>query len=240
MDPMDTPTNFPRNGFPVCANCGQRPGSVRVVLAAEGGRRAGALCDVCAREFFAVAAAGGAAPEASSEPQSKTPALDEFGRDLAAEAAAGRIDPVIGRAEEIEQTVEILARRRKNNAVLIGEAGVGKTAIVEGLALRIAQHDVPDTLRDARLVALDMAGMVAGAQFRGQFEERLKKALSEVAESDGRIVLFIDELHAILGAGNAESAMDAANMLKPLLARDGRGAVGRRGRRDPARAARVL
>ena len=151
--------------------------------------------------------------------QSKTPTLDEFGRDLTADAAAGRIDPVIGRAEEIEQTVEILARRRKNNAVLIGEAGVGKTAIVEGLALRIAEHDVPETLRDSRLVALDMAGMIAGAQFRGQFEERLKTALAEVAESEGRVVLFIDELHTILGAGNAQGAMDAANMLKPMLAR---------------------
>src|SRR5215218_4513169 len=219
MDPMDTPTNFPRNGFPVCANCGQRPGSVRVVLAAEGGRRAGALCDVCAREFFAVAAAGGAAPEASSEPQSKTPALDEFGRDLTADAAEGRIDPVIGRSDEIEQTVEILARRRKNNAVLIGEAGVGKTAIVEGLARRIAEGEVPTTLLGVRLVALDLAGMVAGAQYRGQFEERLKTALAEVAKAEGRIVLFIDEVHTILGAGNAEGAMDAANMLKPMLAR---------------------
>src|SRR5215218_2131294 len=219
MDPMDTPTNFPRNGFPVCANCGQRPGSVRVVLAAEGGRRAGALCDVCAREFFAVAAAGGAAPEASSEPQSKTPALDELGRDLTADAAEGRIDPVIGRSDEIEQTVEILARRRKNNAVLIGEAGVGKTAIAEGLALRIADGDVPATLRTARVLSLDLAGMLAGAQYRGQFEQRMKAALAEVVESGGRIVLFVDELHTVLGAGNAEGAMDAANMLKPMLAR---------------------
>ncbi len=120
---------------------------------------------------------------------------------------------------EIEQTVEILARRRKNNAVLIGEAGVGKTAIVEGLARRIAEGDVPATLLGVRLVALDLAGMVAGAQFRGQFEERLKTALAEVAQAEGRIVLFIDELHTILGAGNAEGAMDAANMLKPMLAR---------------------
>src|SRR4051812_39200764 len=116
---MDTPTPFPRGGFPVCANCGQRPGSVRVVLAAEGGRRAGALCEVCAREFFAVAAGGAAPAPAAEAPQSGTPALDEFGRDLTADAADGRIDPVIGRGDEIEQTVEILARRRKNNAVLI-------------------------------------------------------------------------------------------------------------------------
>ncbi|HWT91654.1 MAG TPA: ATP-dependent Clp protease ATP-binding subunit, partial [Solirubrobacteraceae bacterium] len=149
----------------------------------------------------------------------KTPALDEFGRDLTDDARAGRIDPVIGRDAEIEQTVEILARRRKNNAVLIGEAGVGKTAIVEGLALRVTQDDVPDTLRGARIVALDLAGMIAGSQYRGQFEERLKKALAEVVDSEGGIVLFIDEIHTVLGAGNAEGAMDAANMLKPMLAR---------------------
>ena len=126
---------------------------------------------------------------------------------------------MIGRADEIEQTVEILARRRKNNAVLIGEAGVGKTAIVEGLALRIADGDVPETLRDSRVVTLDLSGMLAGAQYRGQFEQRLKAALAEVVAAEGRIVLFVDELHTVLGAGQAEGAMDAANMLKPLLAR---------------------
>ena len=126
---------------------------------------------------------------------------------------------MIGRAEEIEQTVEILARRRKNNAVLIGEAGVGKTAIAEGLALRIHEHDVPEVLADARIVALDLSGMVAGAQFRGQFEKRLKAALQEAVESDGKTVLFIDELHTVLGAGATEGSLDAANILKPLLAR---------------------
>jgi ATP-dependent Clp protease ATP-binding subunit ClpC len=213
-------TDFPNAiGGGTCAVCGQRPGTMRVVASDGVQRRAVTVCEPCANRLMA-AQGGVPAPAAqSADSQSKTPALDEFGRDLTAEAAAGRIDPVIGRAEEIEQTVEILARRRKNNAVLIGEAGVGKTAIVEGLALRITQHDVPDTLRGTRLVTLDMAGMVAGAQFRGQFEERLKKALSEVAESDGRVVLFIDELHTILGAGNAEGAMDAANLLKPMLAR---------------------
>jgi ATP-dependent Clp protease ATP-binding subunit ClpC len=192
---------------------------MRVVASDGVQRRAATVCEPCANRLMA--AQGGAVPamDARQQPQSATPALDEFGRDLTAEAAAGRIDPVIGRAGEIEQTVEILARRRKNNAVLIGEAGVGKTAIVEGLALRIAADDVPASLRGARLVALDLAGMVAGAQFRGQFEDRLKKALGEVAESDGRVVLFIDEVHTILGAGNAEGAMDAANMLKPMLAR---------------------
>ena len=126
---------------------------------------------------------------------------------------------MIGRDDEIEQTAEILARRRKNNVVLIGEAGVGKTAIAEGLALSVVAGEVPETLRDTRVVALDLAGMIAGAQFRGQFEQRLKTALDEVVESDGKIVLFLDELHTILGAGAAEGAMDAANILKPLLAR---------------------
>ena len=188
-----------------------------MIFATEGGRRAGALCESCARELVSAAAGRPAAGEQT--PTSTTPALDEFGRDLTAEARDGRVDPVIGRADEIEQTVEILARRRKNNAVLIGEAGVGKTAIVEGLALRIAQDDVPETLRGARVVALDLAGMLAGSQYRGQFEQRMKTALAEVADADGRIVLFVDELHTVLGAGGAEGAMDAANMLKPLLAR---------------------
>jgi ATP-dependent Clp protease ATP-binding subunit ClpA len=127
--------------------------------------------------------------------------------------------PVIGRDEEVEQVVEILARRRKSNAVLIGEPGVGKTAIVEGLARRVASADVPETLRGVRIVALDLAGMVAGAQYRGQFEQRLKAVLAEVEEAKGSIVLFVDELHTVLGAGGAEGAMDAANMLKPMLAR---------------------
>src|SRR4051794_6351798 len=178
------------------------------------------LCERCARELMRARAQGGAAQAATpAGPQSATPALDEFGRDLVADAAAGRIDPVIGRADEIEETVEILSRRRKNNAVLIGEPGVGKTAVVEGLALRIAAGDVPETLRGARLVALDLAGMVAGAQYRGQFEQRLKAVLTEVAAAEGRILLFVDELHTVLGAGAAEGAMDAANMLKPMLAR---------------------
>ncbi|MBB4664542.1 ATP-dependent Clp protease ATP-binding subunit [Conexibacter arvalis] len=150
---------------------------------------------------------------------SDTPTLDQFGRDLTADARAGKIDAVIGRDEEIAQTIEVLARRRKNNAVLIGEAGVGKTAIAEGLALRIAQGEVPETLKDVRIVAVDLGGMVAGAQFRGQFEQRLKGALEEVVATEGKTVLFIDELHTIVGAGGAEGAMDAANLLKPLLAR---------------------
>jgi ATP-dependent Clp protease ATP-binding subunit ClpC len=217
----DTPQSFPRGGLAVCAACGQRPGTMRVVVATQNGPSPVALCGQCACQLMAsgAAMAPAGAPARDDKPQSKTPALDEFGRDLTSEAREGRIDPVIGREDEIEQTVEILARRRKNNAVLIGEAGVGKTAIVEGLARRIAEGDVPATLSGARLVALDLAGMVAGAQFRGQFEQRLKTVLEEVAASEGRVVVFVDELHTILGAGNAEGAMDAANMLKPMLAR---------------------
>ncbi|MGW1605798.1 ATP-dependent Clp protease ATP-binding subunit, partial [Streptomyces eurythermus] len=146
--------------------------------------------------------------------------LDEFGRDLTEEAKAGKLDPVVGRAEEIEQTVEILSRRSKNNPVLIGEPGVGKTAIVEGLAQRIVAGEVPDTLKDKRVVALDLSGMVAGAQYRGQFEERLKKVIEDVQAAGGDIILFIDELHTVVGAGaTGEGAMDAGNMLKPALAR---------------------
>src|SRR3954451_12606580 len=159
-----------------CSACGQRPASVRLQIQ----RGDLALCEPCALRL-AERQGGSPAPTSRDErePQSTTPALDGFGRDLTAEAAEGRIDPVVGRAEEIEQTVEILARRRKNNAVLIGDAGVGKTAIAEGLALRIAMGDVPATLQGARLVSLDLAGMVAGAQYRGQFEQRLKAALQE-------------------------------------------------------------
>jgi ATP-dependent Clp protease ATP-binding subunit ClpC len=212
MPPFDIPTPTPQQGVPVCVNCGQRPGTVRMVFNTEAGRRAGALCEQCARELMSVAA-----NRRGEQPAGGTAALDEFGRDLTEEAREGRIDPVIGRAAEIEQTVEILARRRKNNAVLIGEPGVGKTAIVEGLALRIAHDDVPETLHGTRVVALDLAGMLAGSQFRGQFEQRMKTALQEAADSN--VVLFVDELHTVLGAGAAEGAMDAANMLKPLLAR---------------------
>ena len=197
-----------------CEICGSRPGVVRVVHTAGGRRESALICEQCAARFVNRAPA----PEQRGE-RSDTPALDAFGRDLTADAREGRLDPVIGRQAEIAETIEILARRRKNNAVLIGEAGVGKTAIVEGLALRIAAGDVPDKLRDARIVALDLGGVLAGSQYRGQFEQRLKAALDEVTASEGRIVLFIDELHTVLGAGAAEGAMDAANMLKPALTR---------------------
>ncbi|MYQ93855.1 AAA domain-containing protein [Streptomyces sp. SID4946] len=157
---------------------------------------------------------------APAERKQPATTLDEYGRDLTEEAKAGKLDPVVGRAEEIEQTVEILSRRSKNNPVLIGEPGVGKTAIVEGLAQRIVAGEVPDTLKDKRVVALDLSGMVAGAQYRGQFEERLKKVIEDVQAASGSIILFIDELHTVVGAGaTGEGSMDAGNMLKPALAR---------------------
>jgi len=210
MDFNDTKTT-------ACDICGSRPGVIRVVQQVGNQRNSALLCEHCAAQLV-----GEAPPGAPAEPQegkSDTPALDQFGRDLTAEAREDRLDPVIGRDAEIAETIEILARRRKNNAVLIGEAGVGKTAIVEGLALRIAAGDVPEKLHDARIVALDLAGVLAGSQYRGQFEQRLKAALEEVVSSEGRVILFVDELHTVLGAGAAEGAMDAANMLKPMLTR---------------------
>jgi ATP-dependent Clp protease ATP-binding subunit ClpB len=146
-------------------------------------------------------------------------ALKKYARDLTAAAAEGKLDPVIGRDEEIRRTVQVLSRRTKNNPVLIGEAGVGKTAIVEGLAQRIVKGDVPETLKDKRLLVLDLGALVAGAKFRGEFEERLKAVLQEVTAAEGEIVLFIDELHTLVGAGRAEGSMDASNLLKPALAR---------------------
>jgi ATP-dependent Clp protease ATP-binding subunit ClpC len=150
--------------------------------------------------------------------KSKTPALDHFCRDLTALAAEGALDPTVGRAKEIERVMEILARRKKNNPVLIGEPGVGKTAIVEGLALMIANNTCPDVLRDHRVLALDMAAVIAGTKYRGQFEERLKAVMNEIAQNKS-VILFIDELHTLVGAGAAEGAIDASNMLKPALAR---------------------
>ncbi len=146
-------------------------------------------------------------------------ALKRYARDLTALAAEGKIDPVIGRDEEIRRTIQVLSRRTKNNPVLIGEPGVGKTAIAEGLAQRIVKGDVPESLKDKKLLALDMGALIAGAKYRGEFEERLKAVLSEVQAEGGKIILFIDELHTIVGAGKAEGAMDAGNLLKPALAR---------------------
>ncbi|MFE7720274.1 ATP-dependent Clp protease ATP-binding subunit [Nocardia rhizosphaerihabitans] len=157
---------------------------------------------------------------AKRQQQTDTPTLDEYGRDLTAEAREGLVDPVVGRAEEIEQTIEILSRRRKNNPVLIGDPGVGKTAIVEGLAQRIVNNDVPSTLADRRVIALDVGTLVAGSKYRGEFEERLTKILDEVRAHKDELIVFIDELHTIVGAGGGgEGSMDAGNLLKPALAR---------------------
>jgi ATP-dependent Clp protease ATP-binding subunit ClpB len=152
-------------------------------------------------------------------PESKYQVLEKYGRDLTKLAHEGKLDPVIGRDEEIRRVMQILSRRTKNNPVLVGEAGVGKTAVVEGLAQRIAKGDVPEGLKDRQIVALDMGGLVAGTKYRGEFEERLKAVLKETQESQGKIILFIDELHTVVGAGAAEGAMDASNLLKPMLAR---------------------
>jgi ATP-dependent Clp protease ATP-binding subunit ClpB len=155
----------------------------------------------------------------SENPEEQYQALERFGRDLTEDARRGKLDPVIGRDEEIRRVIQVLSRRTKNNPVLIGEPGVGKTAIAEGLARRIVEGDVPDGLREKRLIALDIGAMVAGAKYRGEFEERLKAVLKEIADSNGEVITFIDELHTIVGAGGAEGAVDAGNMIKPMLAR---------------------
>ncbi len=161
----------------------------------------------------------GAQRVTSATPESSYEALEKYGQDLVGAARSGRLDPVIGRDSEIRRVIQILSRKTKNNPVLVGDPGVGKTAIVEGLAQRIVRGDVPEGLKDKTIFALDMGSLVAGAKYRGEFEERLKAVLQEIKAAEGRILLFIDELHTVVGAGAAEGAMDAGNMLKPMLAR---------------------
>src|SRR6266850_4218541 len=166
-----------------------------------------------------VGGSGGGTPATPTRTKSKTPTLDEFGRDLTIMAREGKLDPVIGRADEIERMIQILARRTKNNPVLIGDPGVGKTAIVEGLAQKISSGDIPEMLASKRVLTLDLALVVAGTKYRGEFEQRLKNIIEEIRRSKNAVILFIDELHTVIGAGAAEGAIDASNMIKPALSR---------------------
>src|SRR5215204_6412647 len=181
-----------------------------------------------ARDQLAEAVQGVRGPHRVTDqnPEDKYQALETYGRDLTEAAEQGKLDPVIGRDDEIRRVIQVLSRRTKNNPVLIGEPGVGKTAIVEGLAQRIVSGDVPDSLRDRRVIALDIGALVAGSKYRGEFEDRMKAVLEEIRQAEGQIIVFMDELHTIVGAGAAEGAVDAGNMLKPMLARGELRAVG--------------
>ena len=202
-----------------CCSRSPRHGSA----AGEALRRNGARKDDVVE---AIEAVRGPHRVTDENPEDKYQSLEKFGRDLTQAAEDGKLDPVIGRDDEIRRVIQVLSRRTKNNPVLIGEPGVGKTAIAEGLAQRIVSGDVPEQLRDRRVVALDIGALVAGSKYRGEFEERLKAVLKEIAEAEGQIILFMDELHTIVGAGAAEGAVDAANLLKPMLARGELRAVG--------------
>uniref|UniRef100_A0A7V3JAT8 AAA family ATPase n=1 Tax=candidate division CPR3 bacterium TaxID=2268181 RepID=A0A7V3JAT8_UNCC3 len=229
-----------------CQNCNLREATVTLIQTKNGERQTRHLCHACAEEetffgrsifdslfespfadFFETPASRSAIADRlkqtertkKREKESNTPFLDQFSRDLTALAAANKLDPLIGRAEELQRVIQILSRRTKNNPALIGEPGVGKTAIVEGLASKIVQKQVPPSLLGKRVLALDLPALVAGTRYRGDFEERLKQALDEVKKAEGQIILFIDEFHNVVGGGGAEGAIDASNILKPALAR---------------------